>query len=223
MLTFAFPLRIVIVLQAMAWRLFVLPSTVSHARSCLLLGHVLTLLRTLLADSTVGRQAHDGRRKATADRLCGRSSLWRFTRRVSLCLRVSNPGVDSRCAGQCRIFLHHFFTFALLFIGQLAAFKCQGELVTLFPACGVLTHASHRLLLLSPRAVFTAAGHARANDLRVDGRVAHEYLSPPSRLSPKLAATSPEGSISPHDCLESHHVSSKIRACRLCLVLARSE
>jgi hypothetical protein len=36
------------------------------ARSCLLLGHVLTLLRTLLADSTVGRQAHDGRRKATA-------------------------------------------------------------------------------------------------------------------------------------------------------------
>lgn len=26
------------------------------------------------------------------------------------------------------IFLHHFFSFALLFIGQLAAFKCQGRI-----------------------------------------------------------------------------------------------
>ncbi|GAA5951545.1 hypothetical protein JCM8115_005173 [Rhodotorula mucilaginosa] len=83
---------IVIVLQAMAWRLFVLPNTPIRPLDAKLMTAAVKLLLTGYA----------------ADLLFG----------------------DLRA----EIFLHHFFTFALLFIGQLAAFKCQGELVTLFPA-----------------------------------------------------------------------------------------
>ncbi|KAG0659493.1 hypothetical protein C6P46_005130 [Rhodotorula mucilaginosa] len=74
---------IVIVLQAMAWRLFVLPSTPIRPLDAKLMTAAVKLLLTGYA----------------ADLLFG----------------------DLRA----EIFLHHFFTFALLFIGQLAAFKCQ--------------------------------------------------------------------------------------------------
>lgn len=135
-------------------------------------------------DSPVRRQAHVGHDKATVDRLCGRSALWRSTP-----TNLPAPFLHFRPP------LHR------------PTRRLQMS----------------RLLFLSPCAVSAAAGHARTDYLRLDGCVAHKYLFPPSGLSPNLAATSPEGSISLDDCLEGHHISSKICARRLRLVLARSE